>query len=87
MKLQLSAAALALAGFAPPAHAQAPESPPLPGYWGVRLLEVSEAIASRPPMPLAQFARAEAAQDASTPVQPGMVQAGVTVTVKYDMTR
>jgi len=32
------------------------------------------------------MARAEAA-DASTPVQPGLVQAGVTVRVVYEMTR
>jgi uncharacterized protein YggE len=56
------------------------------GFSDIRLLEVSESIARQPPMPYLAAVRAEA-QDASTPVQPGMVQAGVTVTVSYEMTR
>ena len=42
--------------------------------------------APQPPMPYLRAVRAEAAQ-AATPVQPGMVQAGVTVRVTYEMTR
>lgn len=56
------------------------------GFADVRLLEISETIAPQPPMPYLRTARAEAA-DASTPVQPGLVQAGVTVRVTYEMTR
>lgn len=56
------------------------------GYTDVRLLEISETIASQPPMPYLRAARAEAA-DAATPVQPGMVRAGVTVRFVYEMTR
>ncbi|MXO72527.1 SIMPL domain-containing protein [Alteraurantiacibacter buctensis] len=56
------------------------------GYSGVRLLEVSE---GQPqfygPMPVAAVTR-DAAQ-AATPVVPGQVQSGVTITVKYEMTR
>jgi uncharacterized protein YggE len=68
------------------ARAQALEYARAAGYGDIRLLEISETLASQPPMPYLRAARAEAAQ-ASTPVQPGMVQAGVTVRVVYEMTR
>jgi uncharacterized protein YggE len=68
------------------ARAQALEYARAAGFSGIRLLEVSETIAHQPPMPYLAAARTEAA-DASTPVQPGMVQAGVTVRVIYEMTR
>jgi uncharacterized protein YggE len=68
------------------AHAQALEYARAAGYADVRLLEISETIASQPPMPLMRMARAEAAQ-AATPVQPGLVEAGVTVRIAYEMTR
>ena len=68
------------------ARAQALEYARAAGFADIRLLEVSETIASQPPMPFMRQVRAEAA-DASTPVQPGMVQAGVTVRVVYEMTR
>jgi uncharacterized protein YggE len=68
------------------ARAQALEYARGAGYSDIRLLEISESIASQPPMP---YMRAEMAQaaDASTPVQPGMVQTGVTVRVIYEMTQ
>lgn len=69
------------------ARAQALEYARLTGYSDIRLLEINETVAPSRPMPMVQqMARAEAA-DASTPVQPGMVEAGVIVTVKYEMTR
>src|SRR5690606_31011662 len=68
------------------APAQALEYARAAGYADVRLLEVSETIAAQPPMPYLRSVRAEAAQ-AATPVQPGLVQAGVTVRVVYAMTR
>jgi uncharacterized protein YggE len=68
------------------ARAQALEYARATGYADIRLLEISETIARQPPMPYMGAVRAEAA-DASTPVQPGMVQAGVTVRVVYEMTR
>ena len=68
------------------ARGQALEYARAAGYADIRLLEISETIAPQPPMPLMRQARAEAA-DASTPVQPGMVQAGVTIRVTYEMTR
>jgi uncharacterized protein YggE len=68
-------------------QAQALEYARLAGYSGLRLLEINETLVPSRPMPMVQqMARAEAA-DASTPVQPGMVEASVTVTVKYEMTR
>ena len=69
------------------ARAQALEYARAAGFSDIRLLEVSETIAPQPPMPyLRNVARAEVAQAAS-PVQPGLVQAGVTVRVTYEMTR
>jgi len=56
------------------------------GYRDIRLLEISETIARQPPMPFVGAVRAEVAQ-AATPVQPGMVQASVTIQVTYEMTR
>ena len=68
------------------ARAQALEYARAAGYADIRLLEISETIAPQPPVPYLRAVRAEAA-DAATPVQPGMVQAGVTVRVVYEMTR
>src|SRR5690606_36301850 len=69
------------------ARAQALEYARAAGYADVRLLEISGTIASQPPMPLLRTVIAEAAQAASTPVQPGLVHAGVTVRVVYEMPR
>jgi uncharacterized protein YggE len=69
------------------ARAQALEYARAAGYSDIRLLEISESIASQPPMPYLRAVRQEAAADASTPTQPGLVQAGVTVRVTYEMTR
>ena len=44
-------------------------------------------VAPRPPMPLMRMAAQAESADASTPVQPGLVEAGVTLTVKYELTR
>jgi uncharacterized protein YggE len=57
------------------------------GYSGVRLLEVSESFQSYGrPVAMAGRVMSEAA-DAKTPVEPGEVGTGVTLTVKYEMTR
>ena len=58
-----------------------------PGTRDIRLLEVSETIAPQPPMPFMRQARAEAADAVDPGRSPGMVQAGVTVRVTYEMTR
>ena len=69
------------------ARAQALEYARAAGYSDVRLLEISETIASQPPMPFLRQVRAEAADAGGTRAQPGMVQAGVTVRVSYEMAR
>ena len=68
------------------AQAQAMEYARAAGYTGLRLLEISESVAVQPPIHFGRAVAAEAA-DASTPVQPGLVQAGVTVRVTYELTR
>lgn len=58
----------------------------LAGRSALRLLEVSETFQQYgPPVPMVMAARAESS-DASTPIEPGEVGTGVTVTVKYEMT-
>lgn len=70
------------------AKSQATEYARLSGYSGVRLLEIDESVSgNRPPMPVPMAYRAEAAQAASTPVQPGLVGTVVNLTVKYELTR
>lgn len=68
------------------ARTQALEYGRMAGYSGLKLLEINESVAARQPIPMFR-AVAEQAAAAPTPVQPGMVQTGVTVTVKYEMTR
>ncbi|MFC3097839.1 SIMPL domain-containing protein [Alteraurantiacibacter palmitatis] len=58
----------------------------LAGYTGLRLLEVSENVEPFFPQPMLRTVSAQA-EAAPTPVLPGQVQSGVTVTVKYEMTR
>jgi uncharacterized protein YggE len=57
------------------------------GYADIRLLEISESIQQNSPIIVTGRSLRAEAQDASTPVQPGMVQASVTVRVSYEMTR
>lgn len=68
------------------AEARAMDYARMAGFTGVRLLEVNE---GQPqfygPVPVAAMAR-ESAQ-ADTPVVPGRVQSGVTIGVKFEMTR
>lgn len=70
------------------AQARAQEYARIAGYSGVRLLEISETFQSYggPPQPMMMRASAEAA-DAGTQIEPGEVGTGVTLTVKYEMTR
>lgn len=57
------------------------------GYSDIRLLKIEEGAAVQPPRPMMRVAAAEAAFDASTPVQPGLVEEAVTVTVTYELAR
>ena len=69
------------------AREQALEYARMSGYSGLKLLQVSEAMANRGPMP--QAAMRAVAMDAvaeSAPVQPGMISTGVNVTVTYELT-
>lgn len=68
-------------------QAMAQEYARMAGYSGVRLLEISETFQSYGPQPVMMRASAEAAADAGTQIEPGEVGTGVTVTVKYEMTR
>ena len=70
------------------ARGQALEYAQLAGYSGLRLLEVSESIQGSGPMPPQPVSARMVAMDAAeAPVQPGQVSTGVSVTVKYEMTR
>lgn len=68
---------------------QAEEFARMAGYSGVRLLEVSESFQGYGPGPQPQMAvrTAEASADAKVPVEPGEVATGVTLGLKYEMTR
>lgn len=57
----------------------------LAGYSDIRLLEISETFAPPRPMPMAGRAVELQAASADTPVQPGLVESSVTVTVKYEL--
>ena len=55
------------------------------GYDEVRVLSISESIQGRGPMVQSMRLR-EVAEDAvSTPIQPGQVSTGVSITIKYEM--
>jgi len=57
------------------------------GFTGVRLLEISESVSVSNPRPMMRAAMASDAVAESTPIQPGMIATGVTITVKYEMTQ
>ncbi len=58
------------------------------GYSGIRLLAVSESVSEGPPMPMMrQSSDIVLTAARSTPVQPGMISTGVTISVTYEMTR
>lgn len=70
------------------ADAQAKAYAAMLGFGGTRVLAVSESIAGGP-MPFEMKARnvsGETAAATAAPVEPGMVSAGVTVTVTYELT-
>ncbi|MFA7596255.1 MAG: SIMPL domain-containing protein [Novosphingobium sp.] len=71
------------------ARNQAMEYARMAGYSGVRLLEISEAISGQTPMPMVRKAydAIQTTAAAAPPVEPGLVGTGVTVTVKYELTR
>lgn len=69
---------------------QAEEFARMAGYSGVRLLEVSESFQGSgavPPRPMAVRVSADAAEGGAVPVEPGEVTTGVTLGLKYEMSR
>lgn len=56
------------------------------GYSGVRVLQVSESLVGRGPMPVARDVSVEMAKAAPAPVQPGQVETGVSVSITFEMT-
>lgn len=68
------------------AMAQARSYASMSGYSDVRLLEISENIASSQPMPMMRTMDIQESAAANTPVRPGQVDTSVTLTVKYEMT-
>ncbi|MXP24595.1 DUF541 domain-containing protein [Altererythrobacter indicus] len=69
------------------AKAQAMEYAKWAGYPNIQLLEVSESISRSQPMMSDRIMATAHAVAESTPVQPGMVETGVTVSVKYQMVK
>jgi uncharacterized protein YggE len=55
------------------------------GFSDVRLLQVSEAVPFDSPQPFGRLMARDVAEAASTPVEPGRVETGVTVTVTYEL--
>lgn len=69
------------------AEAQARAYAKMLGYSGVKVLSISEGIAGHGPMPEEAKQRGVVAMSAdAAPVQPGMVQAGVNISVTYELT-
>jgi uncharacterized protein YggE len=70
------------------ARLQADDYARMAGYSGVRILEISETYQQMGPMPVSAQAITVTAErgEAKTPVEPGRVGTGVTLTVKYEMT-
>ena len=70
------------------AEAQAREYASLAGYSNVRLLEINESMQGRSdPQPILVSASRMMGSDESAPVEPGSISTGVSITVKYEMTR
>lgn len=70
------------------AQAQARAYADLLGYDGAKVLAIAEGIEGRGPLPELAATRLGIAKDsAEPPVQPGMVSTGVSMTIKYELTK
>lgn len=70
------------------AMTQARDYARMAGYSDVRLLKLEEGIAPGMPQPMLRAVRADAAPaSVAPPVQPGLVQAGVTIVTTFELTR
>ncbi|WP_416831425.1 MAG: SIMPL domain-containing protein [Erythrobacter sp.] len=68
------------------AHQRARAYAAIFGYDDVRVLSVSEAMQGRGPMPeMAMRAAADAIMVQGTPIQPGLAETGVSISIKYEM--
>jgi uncharacterized protein len=67
------------------AQAQARDYARMAGYSDVRLVQVQEGVAPGVPQPLMRVQAMDAA--AAPPIQPGMVEAGVTIVTTFELTR
>lgn len=68
------------------AQAQARDYARMAGYSEVRLVQIQEGVSPGAPQPMYRV-RAEAASAAAPPVQPGLVEAGVTIVTTFELTR
>jgi len=55
------------------------------GYDGAKVLAIAESIEGRGSMPEMKLQASAVSRDVAPPVQPGMVQAGVSLTIKYEL--
>lgn len=68
------------------AQAQAKAYADLLGYDGAKVLAIAENIEGRGPLPELAATRMSIAKDAAAPpVQPGMIAAGINLTIKYEL--
>lgn len=83
-----SAKAQARASAMTKGRAQALEYARMAGYSDIRLLEVNETITgNNGPMPQMRAVATVDVAEQSAPVQPGLIETSVNITVKYEMTR
>lgn len=57
------------------------------GYGGARVLAIAESIEGRAPGPEAAMLRASADKAPMPPVQPGMVETGISLTITYELVK
>jgi uncharacterized protein YggE len=69
------------------AEAQAREYAAMLGYDGVKVLSISEGLTGNGPMPQMAKGRGVAMAEEAAPVQPGMVQAGVSIAITYELVK
>ncbi len=70
------------------AQAQATDYAKMTGYAGVRVLQISEGVTGSGPVPMMEMrVQAMDASAAKTSVEPGQIEAGVSISVTFEMTR
>ncbi len=69
------------------AQARADAYADLLGYDGVKVLAIAENIEGRGTIPEAALLRTTSVDAAAPPVQPGMVSAGINITIKYELVK